>query len=374
MLRALPTMGASLSICQVLSSTHTGGAERVALSLVEQLVKRGHRLSLVSLEEPADGPLAPRFVEAGACVLRIPKDRGGFDRSLSARLLWRFVQERFDVVHTHNPIPLIYAAIPARLSGARVVHSKHGPHPDAPHRLWLRRAGAAAAHVFCPVSEATADFARSIHEVDGRKIRVVENGVDLERYRPDAERRGRTRAALGLGADAKVIGTVGRMESVKNQALLLRAAAPLLEDRVRLVIVGGGSLAASTRALAEELGVSAYCVFTGERHDTAELYRAFDLFALSSDSEGLPLVLTEAMGAALPIVATSVGGVPKVVDAGETGLLVPAGDEGALRSALGQVLGDDSLAARLGARGREAALERYAVGPMIDAFEAIYRG
>lgn len=365
---------ASLSICHVLSSTHTGGAERVALSLVEQLVRRGHRLSLVSLEEPADGPLAPRFVEAGARVLRIPKDRGGFDRSLSARLWWRFARERFDVVHTHNPIPLIYAAIPARLSGARVVHSKHGPHPDAPHRLWLRRAGAAAAHVFCPVSEATADFARSIHEVDGRKIRVVENGTDLDRYRPDAEARRSARAALGMPEDAKLIGTVGRMEAVKNHALLLRAAAPLLGEGVRLAIVGGGSLAAPTRALAEQLGVARHCVFTGERHDTAGLYRAFDVFALSSDSEGLPLVLTEAMGAALPIVATSVGGVPKVVHDGETGLLVPAGDEAALRGALARLLGDDALATRLGTRGRELALERYAVARMVDTYEAIYRG
>jgi glycosyltransferase involved in cell wall biosynthesis len=306
-------------------------------------------------------------------VLRIPKDPSGFDRSLSARLLWRFSRERFDVVHTHNPIPLIYAAIPARLSGSRVVHSKHGPHPDAAHRLWLRRAGAAAAHVFCPVSEATAEFARSIYEVDRQKIRVVENGTDLDRYRPDPDARRRTRSALGLGDEVKVIGTVGRMEAVKNQALLIRAAAPLLGERVRLVIVGGGSLSAPTRALAEQLGVAPHCVFTGERHDTAELYRAFDVFALSSDSEGLPLVLTEAMGAALPIVATSVGGVPKVVDDAATGLLVPSGDEAALRSALERVLCDESLAARLGARGREAALERYAVGRMVDTYEAIYR-
>ena len=363
----------SLSIAHVLSSMHTGGAERIALLIVSRLVRRGHRVSLVSLEEPPNGRLETELCEAGAHVVRVAKSPGRFDKALSVRLMSLFLRERFDVVHTHNPIPLIYAALPARLSGSRVVHTKHGPHPDTWQRLMLRRVGAASTHAFCPVSRATADFARELHEVRDHKVHVILNGTDLDRFQPDAVARAAMRDELGIPRDAWVTGTVGRMAKVKNQALLVRAMAPLLGPQARLVIVGDGDEATRTRELAAELGVAEYCHFPGETRDVPRYVSGFDVFALSSDSEGLPLSLAEAMAAERPIVATSVGGVPKVVDDGETGLLVPKGDEAALRGALSRLATDRALAALMGRRGREVALVRYSADRMTDEYEALYR-
>jgi len=363
---------AGLKIAHVLSSLHTGGAERVALLCVERLVKLGHNVSIVSLEEPQDGALAREFDAAGAQILRIPKRSGGYDPGLSIRLLSAFLRERFDVIHTHNPPCLTYAALPARASGARVIHTKHGPHPDTFARLMLRRIGAGAVHAFVAVSPATAAFAQQLYEVLPWKLRVIQNGTDLKRFRPDAEARVTTRGKLGIPDDAFVIGTVGRMAPVKNQALLVRAAAPLLGPRVRLVIVGDGAEGARVRALAAELNVSAFVHFPGETPRVPEQLAAFDVFALSSDSEGLPLCLAEAMSVGLPMVCTAVGGVPLVVDEGETGFLVPKGDEGALRAALSRFAGDPRLAQLMGRRAREVAAQRYSAERMITEYLALY--
>ena len=362
-----------MKIAHVLSSTHTGGAERVALLICERLVAKGHRVTLVSLEEPRGGPLAREFEAADVRVQRIEKRQGGFDRSLSARILAFFLRSRFDVIHTHNPIPLIYAAGPARLSGARAVHTKHGPHPDAWQRLMLRRVGAAATHAFVGVSQSVADYALSIREVARSKVRVITNGTDTSRFKADAAARTIVRAELGLPQDAFVIGTVGRMATVKNHPLLVRAAAPLLGPRVRLVIVGGGAEAERTRALSTELGVGAFCHFPGETNDVPRYLAAFDVFALSSDSEGLPLCLTEAMSASLPLVCTAVGGVPALVKEGETGLLSPAGDHAAFSASLRRLLEDPDLRARFGRAGREVALARYSADRMTDDYLALYR-
>src|SRR5688500_3946287 len=121
-------MQRSLSIAHVLTSLHMGGAERVALMLASDQVKNGHRVAVVSLEEMRDGVLASEFRAAGVSVHLVPK-RPGFDVSLPPRLWARLSLERPSVVHTHNPLPLIYATLAGRGVGARVIHTKHGAHP-----------------------------------------------------------------------------------------------------------------------------------------------------------------------------------------------------------------------------------------------------
>jgi glycosyltransferase involved in cell wall biosynthesis len=201
----------------------------------------------------------------------------------------------------------------------------------------------------------------------------VQNGTDLDRFRPDPAARAEIRGRLGLPDDAVLIGTVGRMAEVKNHALLVRAAAPLLGPAVHLAIVGGGPEAGRTAALVEELGVGAFVHLMGEISEVARALAAFDVFALSSDVEGLPLSITEAMGVALPVVATAVGGVPRVVLEGDTGTLVPPRDPPALRAALDAMAKDPAMRGRMGARARTVALERYSAERMAAEYMALYR-
>jgi glycosyltransferase involved in cell wall biosynthesis len=155
----------------------------------------------------------------------------------------------------------------------------------------------------------------------------------------------------------------------------LAAAAPLLGETFHLVIVGDGDSRPELEAMRGSLGAAARAVhLLGARRDTPRLYRAFDLFVLSSRTEGLPLVLPEAMASGLPVLSTAVGGIPLVVVEGETGHLVPAGDATALGAQLARLASPEGrrAAQRMGARGRALALERYSSARMARDYLALY--
>lgn len=360
-----------LSIVHVLSSFGVGGQERVALDLAIGQKARGHRVSVVSLAPPPDGAMADEFREHGITVDRVPKSGEGIDASLVAKLVRTFRRLEADVVHTHNPLPLIYGAPAARLARAAAIHTKHGINPGGRGHRLLRRAAAQLAHAFVAVSDTTEKQAREQRDAPAKKIHTIANGIRLDRYHPDPDARSTTRVELGLG-DAWVVGTVGRLDNFKNQALLVRAMAPLLSSDVRLVIVGDGPARADVEAEVAKLAEPKWVVMTGRRMDVPRIIPAFDVFALSSKSEGLPLVVPEAMAAGLPIVTTAVGGLPSVVDEGKTGMLVPV-DEAALSAALKKLVDDRALAKRLGETARKTALERYSADRMVDAYLALYR-
>lgn len=357
------------SIVHVLSSFGVGGAERVALDLAIGQRARGHEVSVISLAPGPDGPMAEEFAEAGIWVGRVDK-HGGVDPSLVGRLAIALRQRRADVVHTHNPLSLIYGGPAARLVQAATIHTKHGANEGARGQRFLRRWAGRLAHAFVAVSEMTATQALEQHDSAPEKLLTIPNGIRLDRYEPNAEARAAVRVELGLG-DAWVVGTVGRLEDAKNQAMLVRAMAPILSSRVRLVIVGEGTARPEIEAAIAQLPDPRWVVMTGRRMDVPRLVQAFDVFALSSKTEGLPLVVPEAMAAARPIVTTNVGGLPAVVDHEETGLVVPV-DEAAFAEALAALEGDRDRARAMGVKARAAALSRFSFDRMVDAYLELY--
>ncbi len=357
------------SIVHVLSSYGVGGQERVALDLAIGQKARGHEVSVISLAPAPDGAMAAEFAAAGIPTGRVEK-REGLDLSLVPRLAQALRERRTDIVHTHNPQPLIYGAPAARLARAVVVHTKHGLNPGGRGQRLLRRAAAQLTHAFVAVSETTAQQALLQRDTVSTKLHTIPNGIRLDRYAPDAEARAAARVELGLG-DAWVVGTVGRLDASKNQAMLVRAMAPILSSRVRLVIIGEGDARPEVEAVVETLAEPRWVVMTGRRMDVPKLVHAFDVFALSSTTEGLPLVVPEAMAAGLPIVTTAVGGLPSVVDDQATGLVVPV-DVRALSKALAALAADHERARAMGARGRRVALARFSSDRMVDAYLDLY--
>jgi glycosyltransferase involved in cell wall biosynthesis len=341
----------------------------VALDLAIGQKARGHDVSVIALSPPPDGAMANEFTAAGVDVSRVEK-RGGLDPSLVPRLARALRRARADVVHTHNPLPLIYGAPAARLAGCAAIHTKHGINPGSRGHRLLRRTAARLVDAFVAVSDTTAEQARAQHDAAPDKLHTIPNGIQLDRYAPDAEARAATRAELGLG-DAWVVGTVGRLDAAKNQAMLVRAMAPLLSSRVRLVIVGEGDARPEVEAAVAALPDPRWVVMTGRRMDVPRLVQSFDVFALSSRTEGLPLVVPEAMAAGLPIVTTGVGGLPSVVDHQVTGLVVQV-DEDAFAAALATLESDRVGAREMGARARSAALARFGCDRMIDAYLDLY--
>lgn len=214
-----------------------------------------------------------------------------------------------------------------------------------------------------------------IGAVPAGKIRWVPNGVDTERFRPDAAARARLRSELGLGNEFVWL-AVGRFEEAKDYPNMLQAFARVREARPesRLLIAGQGSIKPHAERLAAELGLRESVQFLGARADIPELMNAADAYVLSSAWEGMPMVLLEAAAVGLPVVATDVGGNAEVVRDGETGFLVPPRDPAALAAAMIRLMSVSvETLARMGEAARSHVKAHYALERVVDKWEALYR-
>ncbi|MFT4255933.1 MAG: glycosyltransferase [Pseudoxanthomonas sp.] len=366
-----------LHVAHGVLSMELGGLERLVLSMIETGRRRGYRSSVVCVDET--GRLAEQARALGAEVHSL--DTGGERTQATQRAAELFAQLRPDVLHTHQTGALWHLGRAAQRAGIATVHTEHsdharlarGLHNEIRMRLWWRRASRLARR-FCCVSEDIARSVRRWRTVDGARVAVVPNGVDTALY-AHRTRREALRRALGLPADAQVIGTVGRLTEVKRQDLLLRAFARIAAERPRawLLLVGDGEQRAALETLAQACGLHGRIVFAGYQTDIPPHLAAMDVFAMSSRHEGLPLALLEAWAARLPVVSSAVGGVPHVVRHGYNGLLFDNGDEAALATALARLLDDTLLAQRLAAAGEDSVCASFSLERMAERYDGHYR-
>ena len=359
-------------ITHVLSSFGLGGQERVALGLATKQRAAGHTVAAISLAGFPEGPLADEFRQADVRAESLIKG-DGVDTSLPVRLAFLLRDIGSEVVHTHNPHALIYGAPAAGFARAAIVHTKHGINPDRPRRRWLRRVASSLVDACVAVTPALADLARKNHECDPKRLHVIPNGIDIERFSPRREARRRVRAALGIPEEAWVVGTVGRLAPEKDQGLLIDAMAPLLDERRQLVIVGDGPERDPLRKKADATLRGEFIHMPGACSNVNEMLEAFDVFALSSKTEGLPLVLLEAMATELPVVTTAVGGIPDVVENEVTGFLFRPGGRGALTRQLVRLFGLQPLGRQVGVAARRAVSKTHSVEQMTDSYDALYQ-
>ncbi|HWJ94678.1 MAG TPA: glycosyltransferase, partial [Telluria sp.] len=301
----------------------------------------------------------------------------GLGLSSHAKLFKLLRRLRPAVLHTYNLGTIEYAAV-AALAGVPVrVHAEHGRDASDPHGLnkkhnLLRRLLVPVIDRYVPVS---ADLARWLKQTVGipdAKNQLIENGVDTERFRPGVA------AEPWMTPGAFVIGTVGRLQDVKDHATLVNAFARLRElmparrHQLRLVIVGDGPLRGKLADQVAELGLRDCVWLAGARSDVAAVMRSFSLFALPSIAEGTPVTLLEAMATGLPVVATTVGGIPALVEGGVTGTLVPPSDPEYMAQVLASYAADDTTCRHHGAAGRVRVEAHYSITAMVGAYTALY--
>lgn len=357
-------------MCHVLSTFGLGGMERVALDLAGGVRERGGRTMVIALGP--DGPMAAELRVAGVPVFSLERRHRGYDFGLMLRLRALLRTHEVTVVHSHNPLALVYGAVAGRLANCGVVHTKHGINPGGRSQLAMRRCAGALVDSYVAVSAATAIVALAKHEIDATRLEVIPNGIDLRRFGNGSEMRLQVRQELGISADAWVMGTVGRLVPEKDQATLITASAPLLGEECLLLIAGDGVEAGALRKLAESLPGGRFVRFLGARSDVPDLLAAMDVFVLPSMTEGLPLVVLEAMAAALPVVCTPVGGLPDVVQAGVSGQLFPVGDVAALRALLEALRTDRGATQKMGERGRDLVQATYSRDTAVDRYLSAY--
>jgi glycosyltransferase involved in cell wall biosynthesis len=265
-----------------------------------------------------------------------------------------------------------------------VVHTYHGhvftgyfrPWQHALIRFLERVLGLVTSRVICISSGQAVDVVRRFRIVPARKVQVVPLGMDLRGFLGiDRARDGETfRREVGACHGDVVVGYVGRLVPIKNPSLLIGAFALAVEriDHLRLVIVGGGEMDSCLKEQVQRAGLSGRVTFAGWRRDLASVYAGIDILALTSDNEGTPVSVIEAMASGCAVVATSVGGVPDVVSHPSDGLLVAPRDPVALTEALIQLASDTGRREGLGRAARVSA-QRYTSDRLVADIDRLYR-
>jgi glycosyltransferase involved in cell wall biosynthesis len=209
--------------------------------------------------------------------------------------------------------------------------------------------------------------------IDPKDIRLVNSGVDPERVTPGEGKL--FREEFGVAPDEKLVGNIGHLTEHKGQSYFIDAMPAILENNpnTRFAIIGEGELEEELKARAKALGLEDRLIFTGFRNDIDKVMDALDVFVMSSTMEGLGTIVADALAAQRPLVATLAGGIPEIVDDGVDGLLVPARDSAAIAEGVNRLLGDEALAARLGAAGREKVLKQFSARAMALGNLNIYK-
>jgi glycosyltransferase involved in cell wall biosynthesis len=288
--------------------------------------------------------------------------------------LERFLRrESVDVLHTHKFGSNVWGTLVGTMARVPVVlaHEHTWSYEGQPLRRFLdRELIARRATRFIAVSREDRRRMSEVEGIDPAKTMFIPNGV-LSSPAPSGRD---VRAELGIGPDAPVLGAVGVLRAQKALPVLLRAVPAVRESRpdVRVLIVGDGPERAGWQQLAKDLGIEDAVLFLGHRADVPDVLRALDVAVSCSDFEGSPLAVMEYMDAALPIVATAVGGVPDLIEPGVHGLLVERGDSPALASAIGEVLDDPERSRAMAARARERRRTEFDIDTLVGRLEALY--
>jgi len=301
--------------------------------------------------------------------------RTAFDPRLILDLRHEIRRTGARLLHVHGYAASNFGRIAARLEGIPLVLHEHFADPAMPSYqripdFALRGLTSRAV----AVSRSTAEFLVRDRYVPRDKVDVIFNGAPLDEFAPQPKEAGdRVRAQLGIAPGAPVISTIGRLNAQKGHATLIGAAARVVArvPDARFLVAGDGDLLEPLKAQAAALGIAPSVIFAGHRTDVPAILAATDVLCISSNYEGTPLVLFEAMAAGKAVVSTAVDGCAEVIEEGLTGLLVPARDPEALGDALIRVLVDPSFRRTLGDASREAS-RRYDIGACVREMEAIY--
>jgi glycosyltransferase involved in cell wall biosynthesis len=357
-----------------------GGAEDQVQQLALELSARNWTVGILSMLPPS--PLSRELEGSNVGIGTLNMKRGIPDpRTITklARIIRRF---RPDVLHSHmthanllarvaRPLAHVPALV-CTLHGSKMYSVNGGStrFRELAHRYTDRWAD-----VTTTICQTAVESYIQSEAIPSGKALVVPNGVDTDVFRPRPEARERMREALGV--DGKLVWlAVGRLEPPKNYSLMIRAFSFALQASRRdmvLLICGEGSLQPQIEDQVRRLGIEPFVRFLGVRRDIPEVMNAADAYVLSSDTEGLPMVLLQASASGLPIVATAVGGNADVVQHNRTGFLTPRGDAVALAKAIERTSCLNAFdRARLGGAGRQFTHANFGMGHIVDVWEQLY--
>jgi sugar transferase (PEP-CTERM/EpsH1 system associated) len=371
---------ARLLVAHVVYRFDVGGLENGVVNLINRMPADRFKHAVVALTEITD--FRHRVERGDVQFLSMHKPPGQGLRLLPA-LLGLFRKMRPDIVHTRNLAPL-EACLPAWLAGVPArIHGEHGwdvrdlQGDNRKHR-WIRRGYRPFVTHYVALSKHIESYLQQGVGVAPARLTQIYNGVDTLRFRRDGDTRVPLAGAPFDNPTLWIIGSVGRLAEVKDQAALVRAigiafrASGEARARLRLAIVGDGPLRAALAELARAEGVAGAVWFAGERNDVADVLRGLDAFALPSLAEGISNTVLEAMASSLPVSATRVGGNVELIEDDVTGTLIDAGDPAGLAAALLRYFNNPDFARRHGRAARHRVELRFSLDRMAADYAALY--
>ena len=360
----------------LVDSFDVGGTETQAVELALRMGAAGYEVTLGSLRE--QGPLLEKLRGAPVVVKEF-HPRGGIDSPQGIyqilRLSWFLRRGRFNVVHTHDLWSNLVGVPAARLAGVPAIVSSQRDLSQfdwyqGNRRVWLRRIQNLSNVVLANATQVRDTLIAEVRFAP-EKLRVIRNGVDIERFQVSSERE----VLFPDVENGKLIVLVGNMRSdVKGHPWLIAAAPAVLREfpSTRFVLVGDGEARESFANQVAELGLSRNFLFLGRRSDIPQILASCDIAVLPSRSEGLPNAVLEYMAAGLPVVVSRVGGSEELVEDGVTGLLVSAEDSAALSAAFLRYLRNPEEAKQMAQSGREFVTRNFSFDRLVREVDELY--
>ncbi|MEO8304487.1 MAG: TIGR03088 family PEP-CTERM/XrtA system glycosyltransferase [Betaproteobacteria bacterium] len=367
-------------IAHVVYRFDVGGLENGLVNLINHLPRESFRHAIIALTEITD--FRRRIAHDDVQFVALGKPPGHAFK-LYPRLYALFRELRPAIVHSRN-LAALETVVPASAAGVRVrIHGEHGRDMgdlDGSSRKyqWVRRAYRPFVSHYIALSRDLERYLCTKVGVAPERVAQIYNGVDAARFRPPESSRVPIDGCPFRNRETWLVGTVGRMEAVKDPLNLVRAfiqalqLAPSKRARMRLVIVGDGALYSDARAMLESAGVADLAWLPGERADVPAILQGLDCFVMPSLGEGISNTILEAMATALPVIATDVGGNRELVDAGRTGEIVPATDPQALATRMLAYARDPDAGRAAGRAGRSRIEREFSLEAMLGRYRALY--
>jgi sugar transferase (PEP-CTERM/EpsH1 system associated) len=357
-----------------------GGLENGVVNLINHMPADAYRHAIIALTEVTE--FRKRINRDDVQFISLNKPPGHLFK-LFPRLLRIFRELKPAIVHSRN-LAALEVTVPAWLAGVPVrIHGEHGRDVgdlDGSNRKyqWVRRLYNPFVSHFIALSRDLEGYLTGRVGIPARKVTQIYNGVDAERFHPAVPPAPTISGCPFNHPEHWLVGTVGRMQTVKDQTLLARAfiraleLAPDLKTRLRLVMVGDGPLRAEAQNLLAAAGVADLAWLPGERHDVPDILRGLDCFVLPSLAEGISNTILEAMASGLPVIATRVGGNPELVIEGQTGKLVPVSDPEAIARTIIEYAANPEQARCDGQAGRAEIERRFCMEAMVGSYQSLY--
>ena len=362
-------------ILHVTFNMNFGGAEKVIQHLVENL-DSDEFISDVVCIDPEVGPLGKKLIEQGYSVVHLDRKQG-LDLSIIRKLNKLINEGQYNVVHCHQYTPYLYGVLASIPTKARVIFTEHGRfYPDfgTLKRKAANRVLQLITYKIVAISEATKRALVKHENFSASSIQVIYNGIeDMSSQLADSEA---TREQWSIPADHTVLGTISRLQPIKNQKLMIEAFAEIVKTCPDscLMFVGDGPVRENLETQALNLGLQDKTIFTGFQDDPHQFHRMIDVFLLSSFSEGTSMTLLEAMSHSKPCVVTDVGGNTEVVENEKTGYVVESvTDAGKFSKQCFRLINDKFRRQEFGANARDRFKQRFTIGNMVESYSRLYR-